>query len=229
MVTKALILLTFNEITGSKALFSKIPFDLFDNIVLVDGGSTDGTVEFWQEKGIKVINQRSRGRGTAFIIAQNRCMEDILLFFSPDGNENPFDIPRILKEVETRGDLVIASRFAKGAKSLDAVGHRRFGNLLFTFIVNFLFRAGVTDAVNGFRAIWKHQMVKLNLPFSRFEIEFQMTIRASKMGYRIIEIPTIEFERIGGVSKAGSLSVGISYLKVALKELIIGRRFYRNN
>ena len=68
----------------------------------------------------------------------------------------------------------------------------------------------------------------LNLPYSRFEIEFQMTIRASKLKYKIVEIPTIEYERIGGISKAGSLSVGISYLKVVFKELIIGRRFLRS-
>ncbi|MFX1517144.1 MAG: glycosyltransferase family 2 protein [Promethearchaeota archaeon] len=228
MLTKTLVLLTLNEITGSKALYPKIPFDLFDRVILVDGGSTDGTIEFWQTYGIEVINQRSPGRGTAFIIAQNSCKEDILLFFSPDGNENPGDIYLLLRAIEEGADLAIATRFGRGAISLDAEGHRRFGNLFFTFLVNKLFHAKVTDAVNGFRAIKRRKMLLLNLPYSRFEIEFQMTIRAAKLRFKITEIPTAEFERIGGYSKAGSLSVGVSYLKVALKELIIGRRFLKN-
>ena len=107
MITKALVLLTFNEITGSKALFDKIPFNLFDQVILVDGGSSDGTIEFWQDQGIEVVNQRSPGRGTAFIIAQNRCEEDILLFFSPDGNEDPSDIPRLLDMAEKGGEDIV--------------------------------------------------------------------------------------------------------------------------
>ncbi len=223
--TIALVLLTYNEIEGSRELFSQIPFNLFDRVILVDGGSTDGTIEFWKEKGIEVMKQRSPGRGTAFIIAQDCCKEDILLFFSPDGNEDPKTIPDLIKSLIGGADLAIATRFGKKSQSYDATGIRRFGNLLFTFLVRFLFRAKVTDAVNGFRAIWREKMIKLNLPYSRFEIEFQMTIRAGKLGYQIKEVATTEFERIGGVSKAGSFSVGSSYIKVFLKELFIGKKF----
>jgi glycosyltransferase involved in cell wall biosynthesis len=229
MTTKALVLLTYNEIDGSRALCKRIPYKLFDKVILVDGGSSDGTIEFWQNHGIEVIEQRSRGRGTAFILAQDACTEDILLFFSPDGNEKPEDIPKLLKAIESGADLAIATRFGKGAKSFDAEGHRRFGNLFFTFLVNSVFRASVTDAVNGFRAIRRQKMLKLNLPYSRFEIEFQMTIRASKLRFKIVEVPTTELERIGGYSKAGSISVGVSYLKVLLKELLLGRRFLKSN
>lgn len=225
MATKALVLLTYNEIDGSRALYHKIPFNLFDRIFLVDGGSTDGTIEFWKEHGIEVINQRSPGRGTAFIIAQDNSEEDILLFFSPDGNEDPNDIPKLLKAIELGADLCVATRFGKGSKSFDAVGHRLFGNLFFTTLINIFFRTKVTDAVNGFRAIKRDKMKILTLPYSRFEIEFQMTIRAAKMRYRVVEIPTTEYNRIGGRSKAGSFSVGISYLKVLIKEILIGKRF----
>jgi glycosyltransferase involved in cell wall biosynthesis len=202
---------------------------LFDRLILVDGGSSDGTIEFWQEHGIEVIEQRSKGRGTAFILALEACTEDILLFFSPDGNEKPEDIPNLLTAVESGADLAIATRFGKGAKSFDAEGHRRFGNLFFTFLVNLFFRGSVTDAVNGFRAIRRQKMQQLKLPFSRFEIEFQMTIRALKLRFVIVEVPTTELERIGGFSKAGSLSVGISYLKILLKELLVGKRFRSKN
>jgi len=222
--TKALIILTFNEIHGSRALADKIPYTLFDNILLVDGGSTDGTREFWESRGIRVAQRRSPGRGSAFVIAFEECNEDILLFFSPDGNEDPNDISRLLDAVLT-SDLVIATRFGKGGTSDDAEVVRTFGNLLFTAICKLLFRAKVTDAVNGFRTIWRKRMKELNLPPSRFEIEMQMTIRASKLKMKITEIPTHEFERIGGISKAKTVDVGFSYLKLFLRELLLGMRF----
>jgi len=222
--TKALVLLTFNEIHGSSVLADKIPYTLFDNILLVDGGSTDGTREFWKSRGIRIATRRSPGRGSAFVIALEECKEDILLFFSPDGNEDPNDISRLLDAILT-SDLVIATRFGKGGISDDAEVLRTFGNLLFTAICRLLFRAKVTDAVNGFRTIWRKRMKDLNLPPSRFEIEMQMTIRASKLNMKITEIPTHEFKRIGGESKAKSFDVGLSYLKLFLNELLLVRRF----
>jgi glycosyltransferase involved in cell wall biosynthesis len=222
--TKALVLLTFNEIHGSRALAAKIPYALFDNVLLVDGGSTDGTREFWESRGVRIATRRSPGRGSAFIIAFEECREDILLFFSPDGNEDPNDISRLLDTVLT-SDIVIATRFGKGGTSDDAEVLRTIGNLLFTAICRLLFRANVTDAVNGFRTIWRKSMRALNLPPSRFEIEMQMTIRASKLKMKIAEIPTHEFKRIGGISKAKSFDVGLSYFRLFLKELLLGRRF----
>jgi glycosyltransferase involved in cell wall biosynthesis len=222
--TKALVLLTFNEIHGSRALADRIPFALFDNVLLVDGGSTDGTREFWESRGIRIATRRSPGRGSAFVIAFDECREDILLFFSPDGNEDPNDISRLLDAVMT-SDIAIATRFGNGGTSDDAEVLRTFGNLLFTAICRLLFKAKVTDAVNGFRTIWRKNMSVLNLPPSHFEIEMQMTIRASKLEMKITEIPTHEFRRIGGVSKAKSFDVGLSYLKLFLKELLLGRRF----
>lgn len=221
---KALILLTFNEIHGSRALADKIPYALFDNILLVDGGSTDGTREFWESRGVRAATRRSPGRGSAFVIAFEECKEDILLFFSPDGNEDPKDISALLDAVLT-SNMAIATRFGRGGTSDDAGALRTFGNLLFTAICRLLFRAKVTDAVNGFRTIWRKSMRALDLPPSRFEIEMQMTIRASKLNMRIAEIPTHEFKRIGGISKAKSFDVGLSYLRLFLKELLLGRRF----
>ena len=221
--TKALVLLTYNEIDGSRALADRIPYGLFDNVLLVDGGSTDGTREFWKSSGIPIAARRSPGRGSAFIIAFEECHEDVLLFFSPDGNENPDDIPKLLEALQD-ADIAIATRFGKGT-SQDAGVIRTFGNLFFTAVCRILFRAKVTDAVNGFRAIWRKRMALLNLPSSYFQIEMQMTIRASKLGMKLAEVPTHEYERIGGVSKAKSFDVGFSYFVLFLKELLLGKRF----
>ena len=64
-----------------------------DEVLVVDGGSTDGTLEFFESRGVRVIRQERRGRGEAFRLAAQHARNDRLVFFSPDGNEDPDDIP----------------------------------------------------------------------------------------------------------------------------------------
>src|SRR5215207_979539 len=82
----------------------------YDDIVVVDGGSTDGTLEYFAERGIRVLGQSKRGRGHAFQIAFDEVETDAYIFFSPDGNEDPKDLPKFRPLLEGGSDLVIASR-----------------------------------------------------------------------------------------------------------------------
>ncbi|MBI5229339.1 glycosyltransferase family 2 protein [Candidatus Micrarchaeota archaeon] len=225
----SLILLTWNEIEGCRAVVDKIPRNSVDEILVVDAGSTDGTTAFFKKRKIPVVIQKRKGRGDAFKEGLKNSTGDVLVFFSPDGNENPADIPKLVEGIKKGNDLVIASRFMKGSKSEDAGFVRGFGNNMFTFFVNLLFGAHVRDAVNGFRAIRRDKLERLNLSFKKFEIELEMTIRAAKLGYKIKEIPTFEAERIGGESKAKTLSTGWLYVKTILKELLLGKGFLKNN
>ena len=113
----SLIILTLNEIEGVRNLHDKIPFDAVDKCFVVDGGSIDGTTEFFMERGIRVVPQAIKGRGEAFRIAVKEAEGDHLVFFSPDGNEDPDDIPRLL-ELLTKGyGLAIASRFMPNSQN----------------------------------------------------------------------------------------------------------------
>ena len=68
-MTFGLVLLTLNEIKGLSALFNKIPINEFDEVFAVDGGSNDGTIDFFRNKNIKIVSQSSKGRGEAFRLA----------------------------------------------------------------------------------------------------------------------------------------------------------------
>ena len=94
-VKGTLVILTLNEIEGIKKLYSSIPINLVREVFAIDGGSTDGTLQFYKKNKIRVLKQRSKGRGEAFRIAFKQAKYDNLVFFSPDGNENPADILRI--------------------------------------------------------------------------------------------------------------------------------------
>lgn len=231
-MTKTLVLLTYNEIDGLKKLWKKIPFDCADEIVAVDGGSTDGSREFLQKKGVRILDQEIKGRGEAFRVALNNTKGDILLYYSPDGNEDPLDIPLLFAKIEDGCDLAIASRFMKSSRNEEDhcfFKWRAWVNQAFTFIANTLWNSGayVTDTINGFRAIKRSVLTRLNTCERKFPIEYQISIRAMKLKLKICEIPTIEGQRIGGRSKAESFPVGWDHIKVFLRELFNGIGFQK--
>ncbi len=220
-----LVILTWNEIDGLKNVFNKIPVDEIDEVFAIDPGSTDGTLEFYKDNGIRFIMQNIKGRGEAFRIAFREARNDDVVFFSPDGNENPEDILKIFQYLGESNDMVIASRFMKGARCDEDnkfIKIRKFGNKTFTKIANILFRGKLTDSINGFRGIKKEAFEKINPDAHHFGIEFQTSIRAMKSKMKIFEFPTIERERFGGESTARSFKVGYQFVGLLVKEFFYG-------
>jgi glycosyltransferase involved in cell wall biosynthesis len=218
-----IVLLTLNEIDGLRKLWDRIPVARFARTIAVDGGSTDGSREFLAARGVPVLDQSIRGRGVAFRVAADATDTDRLVFYSPDGNEDPADIERLDDLLLGGARLAIASRFARGSQNeeQDAIRARARVNQALTWIANTLFNEGpfVTDTINGFRALRRADLLELDTSVKRFPIEYQISIRAMKRGWPIAEVPTIEDQRAGGESKAVSWPVGKDHLKVLLTEL----------
>lgn len=223
-----LVILTRNEITGMKALISKIPFTKVDEVLVVDYHSTDGTKEFIRRHKIKLINQVKPGRGEAFRLAASRAKGQNLVFFSPDGNEDPADIVRLIEQLDRGNDLVIASRFLPGSRNEEddqLIKLRAWANQGFTWLVNICFRGRLSDSINGYRAITKAAFNRLQLDASGYAIEFQMSIRALKLKFKIGEITTREGNRLGGSSGSRAIPTGLLFIKIFLKELWQPRQF----
>ena len=227
-MTFCLVILTYNEIDGVAALFDRMPLDALDEVFAVDGGSTDGTLEFWAEHGISVVGQSRKGRGEAFRIAFERSSSDVLILYSPDGNEDPADILTIKAAFEEHPDtdMVIASRMMKGARTEEddtVLRFRKWANNLFNLAANVmfnkhLFRAYVTDSINGFRGIKRQAFNALGCDALGYTIEYQTTIRALKAGITIREFPTQESTRVGGESYAKSIPTGLAFLRCLFNE-----------
>ncbi len=224
-----LVLLTLNEIDGLRQVWDALPLDAFARTVAVDGGSTDGTRDFLAARGVPVLDQSIPGRGVAFRVAAEATDTDRLVFYSPDGNEDPADIVRLDDLVRDGADLAIASRFATGAvnEEQDALRPRARVNQALTWVANRLFHEGpfVTDTINGFRALRRARLLELDTTVKRFPIEYQISIRAMSRRWDIREIATHEGQRAGGESKALSWPVGKDHLKVLLSELPQARVF----
>ncbi|MBU4346919.1 MAG: glycosyltransferase family 2 protein [Candidatus Omnitrophica bacterium] len=224
----SLIILTYNEISGVKALFERIPFKEVDEAFVIDGGSTDGTIEFFEKRGIRVIRQKIHGRGEAFRIGMKEATGDYLIFFGPDGNETPEDILLMMKKIEEGNDMVIASRFMIGGRRDDSehlIPYRGLGNRFFTLFANIIFGGNYTDTINGFRAIRKDKLERLHIDGQGFGIEYQISMRAMKLKYKVAEFPTYEGDRIGGKSTCGTAQSGFYVLYLLIREIFKGRKF----
>ena len=109
---------------------------------VIDGGSTDGSLNFYKKNKINFIKQKSIGRGSAIIEAFEKTKCDALIFFSPDGNENILDVIKIIRFLNQKNDLIIASRMMKNAKNEeddDFLKFRKWANNIFNLLANIFF------------------------------------------------------------------------------------------
>ena len=217
-----IIILTLDEIDGVSVIMPQINKNWAEEIVFVDGGSTDGTVEKAKELGFEVIHQqnKNKGEGNACRIGTDATQSDYVMFFSPDGNDLPEDIPKLIEKTKEGHDVVHISRFGKNSVSEDANWIERFGNYMFTFLVNTFFGGNYTDALNGFRIIKRELWDELKTDAQYLNVEQQTCIRLAKRKIPIYEIESIEPNRIGGERKMRPLTVGAQLSYQIIKEFI---------
>lgn len=226
-----LLALTLNEIDGMKAIMPQIDKSWCDQIIIVDGGSTDGTVEWAREQGYTVYIQKEKGVRFAYFEVLPLVEGDIIISFSPDGNSPPESIPALISKMKEGYDLVIGSRYLGPAKSYDDDVITGFGNWMFTRLVNILHGGRYTDAMVILRAYKKSLIHDLDLTNeqayalpeklfnTRVSWEPLMSVRAAKRKMKIGEIPVDEPARIGGVRKLQVLKWGAVFLFQFFREL----------
>ena len=224
----ALIIMIRDEIEGITQLFDQIAFNKFDEVVAIDGMSSDGSAEFLKERGINVITQTINGRGQAFRDAFNSTASDTLLFYGPDGNEDPADINRFIQEFENNKDagMVVARRLGPGAVNKEdhkLYKPRKWVNIAFNATANLLWnrKSYVHDTINGFRAIKRETWNKINIDTDGYTVEYQSTIRCFKHNIKIVEFPTHELQRIGDKGGSPALHTGVVFIKLLLSEILL--------
>ncbi len=225
-----LLVLTLNEIDGVRAVMPRIPRERFHQILFLDGGSTDGTVEWARRHGYAVHVQRRSGIRFAYLEALPLIEGNVIVSFSPDGNCDPAVLPRLVDKMRDGYDLVIGSRYLPGVKSEDDDLVTAFGNRLFTRTVNLLYGARYSDVMVIYRAFTRELIYDLGLDQDRaytlpeklfrtvISWEPLMSVRAAKRGKRIGEVPAGEPKRIGGERKLQILRWGAAYYFQIWKE-----------
>ena len=158
-----LLALTLNEIEGVKVILPQIDPSWVDQILVIDGGSTDGTIEWVRDNGYNVYIQKKSGIRYAYFETLDLLDGDIIVTISPDGNCAPEFIPALIDKIREGDDLVIGSRYLGEAKSEDDDAVTAFGNWMFTRIVNILHGGNYTDALVIYRAFRKDLIYQLDL------------------------------------------------------------------
>jgi glycosyltransferase involved in cell wall biosynthesis len=235
MATATLLIPTLNEITGMREIMPKIRREWVDQILILDGGSTDGTIEYAREHGYELHIQTQPGIRQAYMEVLPKIRGEILVTFSPDGNSIPELIPPLLAKMEEGYDMVIVSRYLQGAKSDDDDRLTGFGNWLFTRTVNLLHGGHYTDAMVIYRAYRTKLISELELDQDRWyrlperllrtriSWEPMLSARAALRKLKVTEIPGDEPPRIGGERKLQVWKWGAAYYYQFWRDFLLWR------
>jgi glycosyltransferase involved in cell wall biosynthesis len=215
----SVVIPAMNEAANLPYVLPRIP-PWVHEIVLVDGHSTDSTVEVARRlrPDIRVACQEGRGKGDALRYGFAQSCGDIIVMLDADGSTDPHEIPAFVGTLLAGADYAKGSRFLTGGGTTDMSVVRRLGNWGFVRAVRFLFGGAFTDLCYGYNAFWAHVLPKLELDCDGFEIETLMNVRALRAGLRVAEVPSFEAPRVHGVSQLSTFRDGWRVVRTLLRE-----------
>ncbi|MFM9456050.1 glycosyltransferase family 2 protein [Streptomyces europaeiscabiei] len=215
----SVVIPAMNEAENLPYVFKTLPGWIHE-VVLVDGNSTDDTVEVARElwPDVKVVPQQGKGKGDALITGFAACTGDIIVMVDADGSADGHEIVSYVSALVSGADFAKGSRFANGGGTDDMTLVRKLGNWALCTTVNRKFGARYTDLCYGYNAFWRHCLDEIDLDCTGFEVETLMNIRVVKAGLKVQEIPSHEYLRIHGASNLRAVRDGLRVLKVILME-----------
>lgn len=190
----------------------------FDDIVLVDGFSDDGTVALARatRPDLTVVERKPRGKGDALRAGFDAATGDVIVIMDADGSMDPEEVNVFMSMIALGFDLVKGSRLACGGGSHDLTLVRQWGNAALCKLANTLFHTQWTDLCYGYLAFRRSCLPQLALTADGFEIESQILGHAALAGLRIAEIPSIEMPRLTGDSHLNARRDGTRILRAML-------------
>lgn len=210
---------TLNEAENLPFVLPRIP-DWVAEVIVVDGGSTDGTTEVAKElrDDVIVIEDLTPGKGSALRRGFQVATGDIIVMIDADGSMNPHEMQAFVCALLGGADFAKGSRFCHGGGTADMEWYRRLGNAGLTRLVRLGFGGRYTDLCYGYNAFWVSAVDRLYLDADGFEIETMMNIRALTTDLTVVEVPSFEAARIHGTSKLNTLTDGWRVLKTIVRE-----------
>jgi glycosyltransferase involved in cell wall biosynthesis len=197
-----------------------------DEVILIDGGSKDNTVDVARQlwPSIRVLQQTGRGKGNALKDGFSAATGDIIVMMDADGSTNPSEIPAFVALLAAGADYVKGSRFMQGGGSEDITPVRKLGNNALLLLVRMLFKCQYTDLCYGYNAFWSYHLPRLMTDADGFEIETALNLKALRSGLNVAEVPSFEANRVSGVSKLKALPDGMRVLRTIMREWVDNSR-----
>jgi glycosyltransferase involved in cell wall biosynthesis len=218
-VTVSVVIPAMNEARNLPHVLPAIP-EWVDEVLLVDGHSTDDTVAVARRlrPTIRIIAQQGRGKGAALRSGFAAAMGDVIVMLDADGSMDPAEIPLFISALITGADFAKGSRFLQGGGTFDMSWIRYAGNWGLTGLVRLAFGGNFSDLCYGYNAFWRRILPTLALDADGFEIETLMNVRALRSRLKVAEVPSFEARRIHGTSNLHTLRDGWRVLKTIVRE-----------
>ena len=215
-LTCSVVIPTLNEAGNIVTVLRQL--EHFDDIVLVDGMSDDGTVALARatRPDITVVERKPRGKGDALRAGFEAANGDVIVIMDADGSMDPGEVAVFMSMIALGFELVKGSRLACGGGSHDLTLVRQWGNAALCRLANTLFHTQWTDLCYGYLAFRRSCLPRLALTADGFEIESQILGHAALAGLRIAEIPSIEMPRLTGDSHLNARRDGTRILRAML-------------
>ena len=222
----SVIIPTLNEAANLPHVFARLPFHELFEVIVVDGNSTDDTVTVARElfPAVRIVLQDDRGKGNALACGFAAARGDIIVMLDADGSTDPAEIPAYLDRLYAGADFAKGSRFMAGGGSADITPLRRLGNRCLNAVVNVLYGTSYTDLCYGYNAFWSEVLPVIDVTCAGFEVETLINVRIAKAGLAVAEVPSVEAERIHGVSKLHPVRDGLRVLRTIVAERLPSRR-----
>jgi hypothetical protein len=221
LIRVSVVIPTLNEAKNIPLIFPHIPLAVVDEVILVDGRSTDETVEIARRlmPSVKVVLEPSPGKGAALRAGYRAATGDIIIVVDADGSNDPREIPRYLRSLIEGADFAKGSRFAHRGGTTDMPRFRQAGNRLFVMMVNFLFSTSFTDLCYGYHGFWRYCLDVIDIEnVDGFEIDTALYVRAVRERLRIVEVPSFEGYRFHGEGKLKTIPDGFRVLRTIIHE-----------
>lgn len=223
--TISVVIPALNEERNLPHVLPRIP-EWIHEVILVDGHSTDRTVEVARElrPEIRIVAQRGRGKGAALCDGFAAATGEIIVMLDADGSMDPAEIPVFVGALLAGADFAKGSRFLGDGGTADMPLHRKLGNWGLVGVVRCLFGGRYTDLCYGYNAFWTRVLPELDPDRVGFEIETMLNTRALRAGLRIVEVPSFEAKRIYGEGNLKAIPDGLRILATIMRERFGGDR-----
>jgi glycosyltransferase involved in cell wall biosynthesis len=218
----SVVIPTLNEAGNILEAVTTIHKDLAypKEIIVVDGNSTDGTIEIVKETNFcRLIVEPRRGYGLALRTGMKNAKGNIIVMVDGDGTYEVRHINRMIaKMVEKDADMVLATRMYDPNKAMGLMNF--IGNKVITTLYDFFYAQFLSDTQSGFRAISHSAIEKVELKEGDMAYATEMLIQFAKEGYTMIEVPTTYKARKYGKPKLRRFKSGIEIFSTIFRGLL---------
>jgi glycosyltransferase involved in cell wall biosynthesis len=197
------------------ALEAIVRMGVHGEVVVADNNSEDNSAELAERAGARVVVERRRGYGSAYLAGFEASRGRYIVMADADLTYDFDEIPRFVTALEEGAEMVIGDRMDNIQPGAMPWLHQYVGNPILTGLLNLFFRTGISDAHCGMRAVRREVLPRLDLRTTGMEFASEMVIRAAKENLKIAEFP-IEYHPRGGESKLSSFRDGWRHLRFLL-------------